>query len=108
MAAATFAMDQLVTISRAAGATDAEGRPSAAVTVTTVQGMVAELAAAERPQGGALGEETTAQALLPLGTDVQAHDTLTVAHASGTSSAFRVVAVHDTIDTLLVDLHRDG
>lgn len=100
---------QQVTISRAGATTDAEGRPTASVVAASVLGLVIELSATERPQGGTLGEETTAQALLPYGTDVRVHDTLTATYVmAGLTRAFRVVAVHDCVVELLVDLHRDG
>lgn len=98
-----------VTITRPGAATDAEGRPAGpAPTVAAVDGLVIELSANERLQGGSLGQQTTAQALLPLGTDVQPQDRLATTFASGLARSYRVVAVHDCVVELLVDLHRDG
>jgi len=101
-------MTQTVTITRAGTGTDAEGRPTASSDVDAV-GLVTDLSAAEQPQGGALGQETTAQAVLPFGTDVQARDQLSIVYPSSRlATTYRVVAVHDATRSLLVDLRRDG
>jgi len=102
-------MTQTVTITRAGTGTDAEGRPTTESTSVEAVGLVTDMSAAEQPQGGALGQETTAQAVLPFGTDVQARDQLSLTYpASGLAVSYRVVAVHDATRSLLVDLRRDG
>jgi hypothetical protein len=103
------AMTQELTITRRGATTDAEGRAAAASAAATVKGLVVELSGTEVAQGEALGQETTAQAIAPLGTDVRAQDDLTVTYpASGLERTYRVVAVHDAVRALLIDLHRDG
>lgn len=97
-----------VTITRRTAATDAEGRPAAPATVASVLGLVAELTGSQREQGGALGQETTAQAVLPLGTDVRAQDDLTVTYEAVPPRTYRVVAVHAAVEALLVDLRQAG
>jgi len=102
-------MTETVTVTRRTTTTDAEGRPTgSASTVATVSGLVAELSATELPQGGSLGEQTTAQAVVPSGTAVAAQDELAVTFPSGLARTYRVVSVHDAVACLLVDLHRDG
>lgn len=102
-------MDKRVVITRRVGVTDAEGRPSGVGTVAAdVVGDVVDLSASELPAGGTLGQQTTAAGVVPLTADVIGQDTLTVTYpASGRSIAYRVVAVHEGDDVLLVDLARD-
>lgn len=102
-------MDQEVAFSRSSATTDAEGRPVADATSWVEVGRVQELSAGELPQGGALGEETTAMGVFDPTANIRAQDSAVATDAqSGIVRSYRVVAVHPAVSALLVDLRRDG